>query len=453
MMFTVKLISLITLLTKVLSVSMTAGDVDSVCEAAAFVANGELNYYEGLKYGGTVGMFASPNYWWNAGEAFGGLICYYTFCQSDNKTLRTIIQEGMIHQAGADFNYIPSNQSLTEGNDDQGVWGMAIMEAAERNFTAADDEHSWISLTQAIFNTMNARWDTDNCGGGLRWQIFTWNSGYDYKNTISNGLLFHLAGRLARYLDNDTYLETAEKVWNWMEEIGFFNRDGDELTIYDGAKIDSNKSCSDVTTLKWSYSYGIFISGCAYIYNYTEDEVWKERALEIIHVALPYFQLNGTMSERTCAAYNRCNNDQRSFRSLYARCLGVTTVLIPETYLILEDFLVKSAEGAAQSCSGGSDGVTCGEDWSYDGWDGVYGLGEQQSALEVMLATIQNQMTPPLSVQSGASNQTDSEAGLGDSTRTNENTLKITGKDKAGAGVLTAVVLVIVLGGSVWMIL
>lgn len=446
-----KLVCLLTIISSALCLSLTPGDVDSVCDAAAYVVEGELNYYEGTKYGGTVGMFASPNYWWNAGEAFGGLIDYYTFCDSDNKTLRNLIKDGMFHQAGKDYDYIPSNQSLTEGNDDQGVWGMAIMEAAERNFTAPDDDHSWISLTQAVFNTMNSRWDTKHCGGGLRWQIFTWNSGYDYKNTISNGLLFHLAARLARYLDNETYIETAEKVWNWMDDVGFFNRDGDDLTIFDGAKIGDN--CSDVTKLKWSYSYGVFIAGCAYLYNYTEDDMWKERALEIIHVALPYFQVNGTMSETTCSKANRCNNDQRSFRSLYSRCLGVTTVLLPESYLVLSDFLEKSAKGAAESCDGGTDHITCGEDWSRGTWDGVYGLGEQQSALEVMLATIQTKMTPPLSIDTGASNKTDSEAGLGTTTRTNENELDITTKDKAGAGVLTAVVLIIILGGSIWMIL
>ena len=76
----------------------------------------------------------------------------------------------MYHQAGENYNYIPSNQSMTEGNDDQGVWGMAIMEAVERNFTEPES-HSWLEMVQAVFNTMNARWDADNCGGGLRWQI------------------------------------------------------------------------------------------------------------------------------------------------------------------------------------------------------------------------------------------------------------------------------------------
>lgn len=424
-------------------------DVDEVCKAAAPIAQGEWNYYLGTQKGGTVGMFSNPYYWWQAGEAFGGLLDFYTFCQSDNKTLENLIKDGMYHQAGEDYNYIPSNQSLTEGNDDQGVWGLAIMGAAERNFTNPSEDHSWISLSQAIYNTMNARWDPEHCGGGLRWQIFTWNSGYDYKNTISNGLLFQMAARLARYLDNDTYLHVAEKVWNWMDDVGFFNLDGEDLIIFDGAEIGDN--CSDVTKLRWSYSYGVFIAGAAYMYNYTEDDQWKDRAIEIIHVAVDYFQKDGIMQETTCAPYDRCNNDQRSFRSLYSRCLGLTTVLIPETKELLDDYLQKSAKGAAQSCSGGSDGVTCGEDWTYDGWDGKYGLGEQMSALEVILSNIQVDY-PILSTKTGASNNTDSEAGLNTQDHVNRNEINVGTSDKAGAGALTAIVLGIILGGGIWMI-
>ena len=112
----------------ILSVSAVSLDVDSkesVCDAAKYVLDGTLNYYEGLKPGGTVGMFAPPNYWWNAGEAFGGIVDFYTFCNSTNETLRELIIDAMYHQAGENFNYIPSNQSMTEGNDDQGVWAVS----------------------------------------------------------------------------------------------------------------------------------------------------------------------------------------------------------------------------------------------------------------------------------------------------------------------------------------
>lgn len=461
-----KIYSLVTLgLTVcVQALSLDINDKDSICEAAAAVANGQWNYYEGLKYGGTVGMFTYPYYWWHAGEAFGGLLDFYTFCQPDNKTLFDLLFQGMYYQRGEGNNYIPANQSMTEGNDDQGVWGLAIMGAVERNFTDPEDV-SWLELTQAIYNTMNSRWDPSTCGGGLRWQIFTWNSGYDYKNAISNGCLFHIAARLARYTGNITYAETANKVWDWMEnDVKLIFEDTTptgkkEMRIYDGTKIANN--CGIITRTKWSYTYGVFMSGCAYMYNFTskngsseELEKWLVRTNEILEASAFFFN-NTIMTEMSCAPGNHCNNDQRSFRSLFSRGLALTAVMAPSTYDTIRPLIESSAQAAAQSCSGGTDGVTCGENWSADGWDTKFGLGEQMSALEVIngLLGLTYDVAPPYTSTNGGSSRSNPNAGLDTKIVTNRNILTIAQKDKAGAGVLTALLLLAIIGGSIWMVI
>lgn len=431
------------------AVALDPKDEESICAAAKVIIDGQMNYYEGIKYGGTVGMFTTPYYWWHAGETFGGWVDYFTFCASDNSTFENLLFDAMYHQAGADFNYIPSNQSMTEGNDDQGVWGMAIIQAVERNFTDPGD-HSWLSMVQAIYNTMDARWDDTTCGGGLRWQIFTWNSGYNYKNAIANGCLFHIAARLYRYTGLDMYLETAEKVWDWMWDVRFIL--DDPFIIYDGA--DDADNCTDVTVHKWSYTYGIFLSGCANLYNKTEDDVWKTRTEMILDASAFFF--NGTiMTEMTCATPtgNRCNNDQRSFRSLFARSLGLTAALVPSTYdQIYNGYIVPSAEAAAQSCSGGSDGVTCGFNWGFPGWDGYYGLGEQIGAGEVVMTLI-TANHPPLTPETGGTSESVPSFGNTTSaTAHNPNVITVTTGDKAGAGVLTGVVLGATLAAAVWML-
>lgn len=433
-----------------LSFSLTVTDDALICEGAANIMLGEFDYYAGLDYGGAVGMVVSPYYWWNAGEMFGGWVDYWYFCQQDNDTFTEILMDAMYAQRGTDNTYMPLNQSMTEGNDDQGVWAMAILQAMERNFTQPD-EHTWLYYCQAIFNSMNNRWDTTTCGGGLRWQIFTWNSGYNYKNSIANGALFHLAARLYRYTNESMYLTAAEKVYDWMWSVGFFVESDGAMTIYDGA--DDTENCTDLTMHKWLYTYGIFLLGCAYLYNATEDETWLTATNEILEASL-YFFNNSIMTEMTCAPSDACNNDQRSFRSLFSRCLGLTASLVSSTYdQIYNDWLVPSAKGAAQSCSGGTDGITCGENWSYNGWDSKYGLGEQMSALECILA-LQAVDVAPLTPETGASDEgLDTSAGNSTTSTTNANTITVTTKDKAGAAVLTAVVLGAVLGGSVWMLL
>ena len=91
-------------------------------------------------------------------------------------------------------------------------WGLAAMMAAELKFPDVKDGFSWLSLAQGVFNTQTARWDTTTCGGGLRWQLFPYQSGYTMKNSVSNGGLFQLAARLARYTNEDKYSQWAGKV-------------------------------------------------------------------------------------------------------------------------------------------------------------------------------------------------------------------------------------------------
>lgn len=444
----------------VLAVPFEINSQLSVCAAAKEVQRGIWDYYEGTQYGGTVGLFVPPYYWWNAGEAFGGLLDYYTFCDPTNETLKSLIYEGMYHQAGENFDYIPANQTMVEGNDDQGVWGLTIMQAVERNFTDPKD-HSWLSMAQAVYNTMNSKWDDKTCNGGLRWQMFTWNAGYDYKNTISNGCLFQMAARLARYVGDDgnntaqNYTDTAEKVWDWMEEVGFLTLEngGSELELYDGAKINpDNQSCDYVTHLKWSYNFGVFITGAAYLYDHTKDTKWLDRINEIWTASKFFF--DGTIMAETTCAPDKCNNDQRSFRCLFARSLSLVSVIVPEMREKFNPYMDDSAVAAAQSCSGDGDSYTCGLNWAVDGWDGKYGLGEQMSALETMLYVIYDDHPAPYTSDNGGTSESNPEAGLNvQTTMVNRNKLDITSGDKAGAGVLTAVVLGLMLGVSIWMVL
>src|SRR5437773_12544718 len=75
-----------------------------------------------------------------------------------------------------------------QGNDDQAFWAFAVMSAAENKYPDPPaGGPQWLALAQAVFNLQVSRWDVTNCNGGLRWQIFPFNNGYNYKNSISNG--------------------------------------------------------------------------------------------------------------------------------------------------------------------------------------------------------------------------------------------------------------------------
>jgi mannan endo-1,6-alpha-mannosidase len=162
--------------------------------------------YTGNQTGGIPGNLPDPYYWWEAGAMFGSLIDYWYY--TGDTSYNNVVSQAMLYQVGPDNDYMPPNQTKTEGNDDQGFWGLAAMSAAETNFqNPPAGQPQWLALAQAVFNTQATRWDTTTCGGGLRWQIFTFNQGYNYKNSISNGIFFNLGARLvcilAEYVSDD----------------------------------------------------------------------------------------------------------------------------------------------------------------------------------------------------------------------------------------------------------
>ncbi|SCU96023.1 LAME_0F14532g1_1 [Lachancea meyersii CBS 8951] len=440
-----------------LSIAIPASAIDldvssknSICSATALIQDGIMDYYDANNYGGSVGMFQAPYYWWEAGEVFGGMLENWYLCQ--NTSYEQVLYDSMLAQAGPDYDYMPSNQSMVEGNDDQGVWGLTVMGAVERNFTNPTEKGvpGWLAMVQGVFNTMYSRWDDQHCGGGVRWQIFTWNSGYNYKNTISNACLFQLAARLGRYTGNDTYIDVAEKIFDWMVDVGYIVLN-DTANVYDGANIDDN--CTDITKLEWSYNQGVVLGGAAYMYNATNgSSEWETRLSQVVGGSTSLFFRNKIMYEMTCQDAKSCNNDQRSFKSIFSRMLSLTSVLAPYTADTINPLMEASAEAAAKSCTGGSDGHTCGMNWETGSWDGYYGLGEQACALEVIQSLLYDQRPAPYTDSDGGTSVGDANAGL-NKTTTNvlHSDLKITHKDKVGAAILTAVVIAVLVGGSVWM--
>lgn len=419
----------------------------NIQESTKLIAKGLMDYYDGTKPGGTIGMFTWPYYWWEAGGAWGSLIDYTYYMEDD--TYVDTIKQALEYQTGEDYNYIPLNQSTTEGNDDQGFWGIAVMAAAEKNFTnPTDPRKAWLALAQAVFNTMTARWDEGECGGGLRWQIFQWNSGYDYKNSVSNGCLFQLAARLARYTSNDSYVDWAERVWDWMHSIGLLT-EGDHWFVYDGVRMGGN--CSNLTKLQWTYNQGLMLSGSAFLYNYTHDLLWLNRTLHLLNGARVFFMNDSIMYEAACQPSKSCNQDQRSFKAYFARFLGLTRIMAPQTEGIIYQWMVDSANAAAWSCNGGSDGHTCGLNWGNKGWDGFYGLGEQMSALEVMVNLQVLNKTAPYTAAEGGSSIGNPAAGY--AVTTYAQPLTLNSGDRAGAGIITAVIGVSLVALGIWLVL
>lgn len=195
--------------------------------------------------------------------------------------------------------------------------------------------------------------------------------------------------------------------------------------------------------------------------NQTGDAKYMDRIDGLLNATLSRFfpqNMGGVMVEVTCEPLGNCNNDQPAFKAFLTRWLAVTAQLVPELYERIFTYLRKSAAGAAGQCSGGELGRHCGREWNTTTWDGISGVGEQMSALAVIQAMMMDttDLAAPVGATTGGTSQGNPSAGTGTSGTTGSNGMpavnrdKITTGDKAGAGILTAIALLltIVTGGS-----
>ena len=94
------------------------------------------------------------------------------------------------------------------------------------------------------------------------------------------------------------------------------------------------------------------------------------------------------MYEWACEPYGTCNNDQYSFKAYLGRWLAKSAIVAPYISDTVHNLLNASSNAAAQACSGGADGQTCGQKWYVGGYDGSKGIGQQLSALETVQAVL-----------------------------------------------------------------
>lgn len=169
---------------------------------------------------------------------------------------------------------------------------MTAMTAAEMNFpNPPASGPQWLGLAQAVFNQYVERWqeelDAEHCDGGLRWQVYFFNDGYTYKNSISNGCMFNIGARLAKYTGNATYALWAEKAWDWVTRVGLvelqpysnasknFTADGTGAggyIVWDGTTMQSN--CTRINHIPYSYNNALFLLGAATMYNYVSLHIF-----------------------------------------------------------------------------------------------------------------------------------------------------------------------------------
>ncbi|WPV13920.1 Mannan endo-1,6-alpha-mannosidase DCW1 [Fulvia fulva] len=403
------------------AIDLDVNNTDSLISASRTIVGNILSLYRSSNNsnGDLPGLFGAPYFWWEGGLAFDSLINYWSKSKSGDDSIVQTIQDGMLFQVGPDHNYMPPNQTKSLGNDDQASWALAAMTAAENDFPERDDQNiSWIQLATNVFESQVLRWDEESCGGGLKWQIFTFNNG-----------------------------DWARRSIEWSYQIGLINNETG--AVYDGT--DDTTNCSEINYIQWSMNAGLLIDAGAYMTNITQFSslsnatFWDFTLWLTISTASRIFVDQAASAnslgrsilyEVACQPSDNCYVDQKAYRTRLARAMGNARHLAYQSshsvngtgvnaYIErITSILQTSATAAASQCTGGEIGTACGSDWVSREFDGSTGLGEDLSALEVILA---NLPAGQVRTADGARN------GTGTSESGTENGTQTSSADEAGS--------------------
>ena len=111
------------------------------------------------------------------------LIEYWHY--TGDSSYNDLAKQALLFQKGGNYSdFLPINNSASITNDDQGLWASAAMSAAESGFPDPDEgELKWVDLVDSVFNQYVRLWDSETCGGGMRWWKYDFGLGYNYKNS------------------------------------------------------------------------------------------------------------------------------------------------------------------------------------------------------------------------------------------------------------------------------
>lgn len=159
---------------------------------------------------------------------------------------------------------------------------------------------------------------------------------------------------------------------------------------------------------------------------------------------------DGIAYEPVCEATG-CTFDAITFKGFVHRWLAAATQLAPFMRAKVMPVLKTSAQAAVAQCTGGDNGRMCGFHWASGQYDGSVTAGNQMSVLGALTSLLVEETEgAPVTNQTGGTSKGDDDAGVETVTVTFD---PVTTADKAGAAILTIMLLaggLCTVGWMVW---
>lgn len=140
-----------------------------------------------------------------------------------------------------------------------------------------------------------------------------------------------------------------------------------------------------------------------------------------------------------------------SFKGYDHRWMAQTALLAPFTYDTIMPVLQTSAKAAVAQCTGGDSGRACGFQWSSGKFGGGTGAGQQMNVLGAVTSLLVDAgASGPVTNSTGGTSVGNNNAGAQSNHFMGDGAPATTG-DKAGASILTILILVSAVGTFGWM--
>ena len=170
------------------------------------------------------------------------------------------------------------DESNNDTNMNHAAWALAAVTAAEMGFPADSSKKSWLTYAEQAEGTLSSTWGFSTvCGGGLESQnddLSLYNA--SVKDAVSNGEYFQLASRLAYLTSGDDqtgYASDASTVWDWSVSSDMVVESNWTINfMVTNTTTGGNCTAYYGTRIEYTYPYGLYLSGAAYMYNVVGSE-------------------------------------------------------------------------------------------------------------------------------------------------------------------------------------
>ncbi|PFH45907.1 glycoside hydrolase family 76 protein [Amanita thiersii Skay4041] len=195
-------------------------------------------------------------------------------------------------------------------NDDAGWIVLSLWKMADYKVNRGLDASAFLAGARKIYDIIAAEWD-NTCGGGV-W----WSTEHTYKNAVTNELFLLLSAEGFLRERNNTYLDNANKSWNWLKNSGMRNSEG---LWNDGLDFSTCKNNGQTT---WTYNQGVIASGLGALFVATGDSSLLDQAEITLDAVVAHITDNNILRE-SCdnaqAGGAVCNQDQQIFKGIWTK--------------------------------------------------------------------------------------------------------------------------------------